>query len=89
MAINSSKEELEAKLEVAYKNYKSVKKANQRVREAYLFDLAATLEKKGRGKKAKLVKQMIQTEVKRQMFRKLAMVNKKNTDLSTKFGRSS
>ena len=85
MAINSSKEELEAKLEVAYKNYKSVKKANQRVREAYLFDLAATLEKKGRGKKAKLVKQMIQTEVKRQMFRKLAMVHKKNTDLSTKF----
>ena len=46
--------------------------------------LAAALEKDGKGKKAEIVKQLISTENQRSMFRKLAAINKKNQDLSTK-----
>ena len=64
---------------------RTLKKESYKLREDYLNELADALEKAGKGKKSSIVKQLMATEAQRAIFRRLAIVNRKNQDLSTKF----
>ena len=77
-------EELDVEIKNAYVYYRTLKKQNYKLREEFLDELAAVLEKRGKGKKASIVKNLLHIENQRDMFRKLAAINKKNNDLSTK-----
>ena len=77
-------EELEKEIKNAYTYYRALKKQNYKLRADFLDSLAATLSKRGKGKKANIVKNLLQRENQREMFRKLAALNRKNNDLSTK-----
>ena len=67
-----------------YKDYRNLKKDHRKLREDFLLGLAAALEKEGKGKKAKIIQQLIAHENQRLMFRKLASIYKKTADLSIK-----
>ena len=69
----------------AYTHYKVLRKQNEKLREDFTLELAKALEKKGKGKTAKIVKSLVATERQREMFRKLKVVHEKNKDLSTKY----
>ena len=72
-------------IDAAYTHYKVLRKKNEKLREDFTLELAKALEKKGKGKSAKIVKSLVATERQREMFRKLKVVHEKNKDLSTKF----
>ena len=76
--------QIEAMIKEEYKVYRKLKKNSRKDRSEYLESLAAALEKAGKGKKAKLITTIQKAEANRQMFRKLARINKKMQDLSTK-----
>ena len=84
IAIHLTVEEMKEKIDEAYKEYKKLKKQHVKLREGFIEDLAAALESKGKGKKANIVRSLIATESQRAMFRRLAIVNQKQQDLSTK-----
>ena len=77
--------QIEEKIDESYKAYKKLRKNHEKLRESFIEDLAAALKKKGKGKRANIVKQLIATESQREMFRRLAIINNKQHDLSTKF----
>ena len=76
--------QIEAMIKDEYKIYRKLKKSSKNDRADYLDSLAEALEKAGKGSKAKLIQSMKKAEANRQMFRKLAIINKKMQDLSTK-----
>ena len=76
---------LEDYLQKAYKEYKALKKNHEQNRKDYIEDLATELEKRKKGKKAKLVRHMINTEENRRAFSKIAHINHKTQDLNTTF----
>ena len=84
-ATNLSKEELKLEVDKAYKQYKLKKKKHWKLRDEFLSDLAEALEKRGKTKKSTIVKNLTRMENQRSMYRKLAAINKKNADLSTKY----
>ena len=84
-AIGLTEEELNKQIDNSFKYYKTLRKKNEKLRENHLAALAAALEKKGKGKKAKIVKGLVATEKQRELFRKLKFVHEKNKDLSTKY----
>ena len=77
--------QLNDKIDKAYKDYKKLKKQHKKLRASHLELLAEALEKQGKGKKATIIKGLIQLENQRQMFRKIAMVNKKNESMCTTY----
>ena len=80
-----SVEEIEGELDKTFTQYRLLKKNQLKNREDFITGLAAALEQKGKGKKATIVQQLIAKETQRDMWRKIAMVNGKMADLSTKF----
>ena len=74
---------LENELHLAFQEYKKVRKDAKELRKGFINDLAKRLEKRGKGKRAKIVRQLIETEEQRSMFRKLAFIHGKSTDLGT------
>ena len=80
-----SMKELKDRLDAEYKNYKALKKKAGELRQAHMESLAEALEKKTKVKKAAIIKQLIEREQKRDMFRKLKWINKKLQNLSTSF----
>ena len=83
-AVGMTEEELNNEIDVSYKHYKTLRKQNERLREDFINGLAKSLEKKGKGKKSKIVDSLLRTERQREMFWKLKAIHKKNEDLSTK-----
>ena len=81
--VNTAKE-IEKMIKDEYKIYRKLKKASYRDRENYLDSLAEALEKAGKGQKAKIVQSLKKAEQNRALFRKLARINNKIQDLSTK-----
>jgi len=59
------------------KSTKKLKKQHWKLREGFLLDLAEAIEKRGKLKKANIVKNLIIVENQRAMFHKLAAINKK------------
>ena len=85
IAENMSVETIEEELNETFKQYRVLKKKQIQLREDFITSLASALEKKGKGKKATIVKQLIAKENQRDMWRKIAVINGKTADLSTKF----
>ena len=85
IAIHLTLEQMDEEIDKAYKDYKKLRKNHEKLREGFIEELAAVLEKRGKGKKANLVRKLIATECQRTMFRRLAVINNKQKDLSTKF----
>ena len=80
---NSAKQ-IKAMIKDEYKIYRKMKKASYNNRENYLDSLAEALEKAGKGKRSRIVQSLKKAEQNRLMFRKLARINNKIQDLSTK-----
>ena len=78
-------EDIEEKIDQAFSQYRILKLKQQKLREDFITALATALEKKGKGKRASIVKQLIAKETQREMWRKIAVINEKVKDLSTKF----
>ena len=77
--------ELDETIKIVYKQYTKVKKESWKLREDFLSELAEAMETAGKGKKASNIRRLITLENQRALFRKLAYINQKNKDLSTKF----
>ena len=76
--------QIKDQLKDEYKVYRKLKDEGVEERTEYLSSLAEALEKAGKGKRANIVQRLKSEERKRSMFRKLAYINKKVQDLSTK-----
>ena len=83
-ATNLTDTEIDLQLNNLFKMYRSLKKEHVKHREDFLNSLASAMEKAGKGKKANNVKALISVEAQRAIFRRLAAINKKTADLSTK-----
>ena len=81
---NNSIKQIEEALKSEYKAYRKLKKTCINDRTSYLNSLAEALEQAGKGSKSKIIKKLNATEKSRSMFRKLAHINNKVHDLSTK-----
>ncbi len=77
--------ELCSKLNSAFKTYKHLKSRHKQLRKTFLEDLAEALEKAGKGKKAKIVSNLLRTEEQRDMFRRLRRINTGDSNLGTTF----
>ncbi len=84
-AENQTLKELEINLSRSFKQYKEKRKHAKDMRKNFIESLAEELERRGKGKKARLVKHLTNIEDKRTMFRKLATIYGKNQDLSTSY----
>lgn len=82
---NMSLEDMKAKLKVLYIEYKAIKKKAAEKRTEYLTSLAEAYEERNMGKKANIIKQLIEREQLRDMYRKLKYINKKANNLSTSY----
>ena len=80
-----TKAEIESELSTAYKEYKKIKAKHVEHREAYMEQLAEVYEAQKKGSKANIIRQLIEREQLRDMYRKLRMINKKINNLSTSF----
>ena len=76
---------LEDALNNAFEEYKTIRAEAKEHRKSFIDSLAETLEKRGKGKKAKIVRQLIDIEEKRALFRKLSYINGKSKDLGTSY----
>ena len=77
--------QLGEQIDRSYKQYKVLKKQHDKLRESFLDELAEAWASKGKGKKATIVKNLLAIESQRATFRKIAAINQKTQDLSTKF----
>ena len=78
-------EELKVLLGEAYETFKRLKKEHKKLRYTFLEDLANAMEKAGKGKKASNLRNLIQVEDQREMYRKLKYITKKTENLGTTF----
>lgn len=84
-SVGLEESELNKEIDNSYTQYKALKKKSEKLRENFTEELAKALEKKGKGKRAKIVASLVATERQREMFRRLKVIHQKQQDLSTKF----
>ena len=78
-----SVEEINQLLNTAFKKYKTIKKNHIKMRSDYLESLAESMEKDGKGKRAKILRGLIELEKKRAAFRRLKRIMKGDNNTST------
>jgi hypothetical protein len=70
-------------LDKAHVYYKSIKTEHIQMRQTFLEGLADRLEAAGQGKKATILRQLLETEAQRDMFRQLKYIRAKSNNLAT------
>ena len=80
-----TEKELGEKIDQAFLKYKKVRENHMDLRKQFIESLAEAIAKDGDKKKATVIKELIEREGQRELFRKLAFINKKNQNLSTTF----
>ena len=78
-------DEIKEALDGEYKTYKQQKKEANNLRTTFMEDLATTLAENKKTKKSSMLKQLLEREKKRDMYKKLRIINKKLQNLSTTF----
>ncbi len=77
--------EMEKKLNEECEKYKEIKKQHVQHRQSYLEEVAQALADQGKGKKASHLRNLIQIEEQRDVFRKLKRIMRKDQNLGTTF----